>query len=177
VALITWPIGAALIVGEAVGSTPRAFAARWRAAGACGLFAVSVAGENRVPRVPIEHDVVAREAVVVARQMAGRRWTIVGGRLEKIRSYGAARYISVRAFVTCDKEPARSGCGRPWDEDAFIFVEKQPFDPADHDGFPRRAIAIGERMVRTWPGASIFYDDEILRVYHLPPRDTVAPRR
>jgi len=177
VALITWPVGAAMIVGQAAARTTETPARSWRVVAAVMFLAVSVAGEISVPRVPVEHDVVAREAVAVAHRMSGRRWTIIGGPLEQIRSYGAARYISVRAFVTCDREPRRSGCARPWDEDAFIFVEKRPFDPADHDTYPGRAIAIGQRLVRSWPGASIYYDDEILRIYHLPPRDTTLARR
>jgi hypothetical protein len=127
-----------------------------RAAGAWGLLFMATGLGAVPPRIAIEHDVVARQAARILRERHPA--VVVSRSMPLLAGERRIRLQTPAAFVG----------GQGTGERTYVFVQKVPLDPSQLDS-DRALLAAADRVAHATPGARLYYDDDVLRVYVLPP--------
>jgi hypothetical protein len=134
----------------------------------------------------VEYDAAARVALRIARSFPAGQWTIVGPREQRLEISRPSAYLDVGEFVR--RYHGRAGL-RQFRFDlssryVFVFVEKRPLTVEQASLFPeavgtsggsylpntrarlqRQALELCESYSRTHACASVYYEDDNLRVY------------
>jgi hypothetical protein len=134
----------------------------------------------------VEYDAAARVALQITRTAPAGQWTIVGLREQHLEIARSDAYLGIGDFVR--RYRARAGL-RQFRFDlstryVFVFVEKRPLTVAQASLFPdavgtsggsylpntravlqREALELCESYSRTHACASVYYEDDDLRVY------------
>jgi hypothetical protein len=134
----------------------------------------------------VEYDAAARVALRIAHNVPQGEWTIVGPREQRVEIARPDAYLDVGEFVR--RYQARAGLRQfRFDlpsRNVFVFVEKHPLTVEQASLFPeavgtsgggylpntrarlqREALELCERYSRTHACASVYYEDDDLRVY------------
>lgn len=147
---------------------------------------------GRVDGQYLEYDVAARKTLEIANSFPRQRWLIVAPVEALAQTYGRGGYEDLQQFV--DRYSAKAGDPRftfPFSVDhVFIFVEKHPFvtfakepievpfdvltDPAyryyraaaGRASVEYSAYELCERYRHAHADASIYYEDDVLKIYH-----------
>jgi hypothetical protein len=125
-----------------------------RTAGAWGMLVLASGLGTIPPRVVSEPDVVARQALRILDE--GRPAVVVSRAMPTLAGHRWIRLQPPSAFAGADTER--------W---TYVFVEKA----SDPQRLPtdQAVLAAAEQAVHVTPGARLYYDDDELRVYELPP--------
>jgi hypothetical protein len=133
----------------------------------------------------LEYDAAARITLEIGRRFEANDWTIVAPQIQRLK-VARQRYLGLADFVRKYERQAGDRAFR-FDHGTrhlFVFVEKKPLiggtrgpaaegsRPADYQmpnarvRLERAALDLCERYSRTHAGASVYYEDDDLRVYH-----------
>jgi hypothetical protein len=151
---------------------------------------------QRVQGQYLEYDIAARKTLEIAGRFPAQRWLIVAPVEQLAQTYGHGGYEDLQQFVRRYESKADDPAFRlPLSvEHVFIFIEKKPFvtfstepmevpfrtltDPsyryyralAGRASVEYTALDFCERFRRSHPLTSIYYEDDVLRIYDIRPK-------
>ncbi|MEW6735506.1 MAG: hypothetical protein AB1489_29715 [Acidobacteriota bacterium] len=142
----------------------------------------------------LEHDIVARKTLEIATRFPRKQWMIAAPVEQFAESYGTGWHKDLAQFV--DEFSGRAGQADfrfPFSvKHLFVFVEKQPFaafvnepqsvpfsvladatyrhyrSPAGRASLEFAVLELCEAYRRSHTDTTIYYEDELLRIYHFP---------
>ena len=136
---------------------------------ACGALIAAGGFSVMPPSQPMEHDEMARQALRIIRKSSEGEWTLVARDAALLDGYGGSHLMSIPMFVACASGALLPECRAAQRRTTFVIVQKRPFDIAAL-GDEQAALSAVERLVHSTKGSHIDHEDDILRVYVVPPQ-------
>ncbi len=162
----------------------------------CFLVFIAIALNFCLPQVPeidyLEYEITARKSLEIRQSLPKQSWTIVAPIEQLSQNYGVGWHEDLAIFVSKYRQQVtQTKFNFPFStDDIFIFVEKQPFitwkkepinlsyatlnDPTyrfyrsttGRASLQFTALQLCENYFRNHPESSIYYEDDLIRIYH-----------
>jgi hypothetical protein len=162
----------------------------------CFLVFMVIALNFCLPQVPeinyLEYEITAKKSLELRQSLPKQSWTIVAPIEQLSQNYGVGWHEDLAIFVSKYRQQVtQTKFNFPFStDDIFIFVEKQPFvtwkkepinlsyatlnDPTyrfyrsttGRASLQFTALQLCENYLRNHPEGSIYYEDDLIRIYH-----------
>ena len=198
--LATLPIGLSLLVGMlflAIATGGRLLLANWSAAVCLTLFlaiTINFCLPSSAQINYLEYDAAARKTVEISRLFPQHHWTIAAPIEQLSQVYGRGWYIDLAEFVSQYQDRVtQPNFYFPIKTPLFVLAEKKPFgadkpevsvtysvlsDPTyrhyrSSEGREKLALStikLCDLYRQNHPNSRIYYEDEVIRIYHFFPQ-------